>query len=354
MRSSLRSPRFWLGMAVSVLALVLAVRGVHWSQVRAELTGASYAWLLPASLVFCLGQVARALRWRAMFGRGPRPSRTDAFAILSVGYLVSTLLPLRLGDFVRAWLIGARTPAGATEGLATVMLERVVDLVCVVALVAILVPAPVAGLLVRVLGPGGWAQPALVQAAALLGALALYLVLVVMARAAAPVERQLVRLLSRGGLGTARADRAAAVVGRFLAALGALKRPRTAGSVAAWSVAVWLLGGLQYWLAMRVFHLDQSFAVAMFVLAASALWAILPSSPGYLGVFHHAIRVSLPFVAPSVTVDQALSYAVVLHAMGIVMLVVLGVVGLLMLGVSLPDVLRRSGAGAPPGLGEVS
>jgi heme O synthase-like polyprenyltransferase len=61
-------------------------------------------------------------------------------------------------------------------------------------------------------------------------------------------------------------------------------------------------------------------------------------------VFHHAIRTAVPYVAPAVTPDQALSFAVVLHAMGIGLLVVLGAVGLLMLGVSLPDVLHRSSA----------
>jgi hypothetical protein len=138
----------------------------------------------------------------------------------------------------------------------------------------------------------------------------------------------------------------AGLLGRFLMALGGLKRPRTAAKVAAWSVAVWLLGGLQFWLVMNAFGLGQSFAVAMFALGATALWAILPSSPGYLGVFHHAIRVALPFIAPAVTAGQALSFAVVLHAMGILLLVVLGAVGLVMLGASLPDLLRRSGAGA--------
>ncbi len=344
MRSALRSPRLWLGLAISVLALALAVRGVSWSNVRTELVGAQYGWLLPAALVIAVGQVARAARWQAMFGTGPRPGLQMAFAILSVGYLVSILLPLRLGDFARAWLIGVYTPAGATEALATVMLERVVDLITIVGLVAVIVPAPAAALLTTLLGPGPWSNPAFVRLVSLLAVGALFLALVILARLARPVRRAVVQVVDRLGFGQDRAVRSGDIVGRFLAALGALRQPRVATAVAAWSIAIWLIGGLQYWFVMKAFHLPLSFGAAMFALGATALWAILPSSPGYLGVFHHAIRVSVPAVAPTVSPDTALSYAVVLHGWTMAVLLLMGIVGLLMLGISLPELVRRSTA----------
>jgi uncharacterized protein (TIRG00374 family) len=342
MRSSLRSPRLWIGMAVSVLALVLATRGVSWSKVAAELGGASYGWLLPTVGVIALGQVARAVRWQALFGRGPRPDLYHAFAILSVGYLVNNVLPLRLGDFVRAWLVGSTTAARPTEALATVVVERVVDLLTIVGCVAVMVPQPTAALLADRLGEGPWADPQVLRLVILALLLGIYLVLVLLAVAAAPVRRVLERVLPRLGLGAERADKVAELAGRFLLALGALRRPRTAALVLAWSVLIWLIGGLQYWTVMRAFHLDLPFSTAMFVLGATALFAILPSSPGYVGVFQFAIQVSLPAIAPAVSADTTLSYALVLHAVTFATLVGLGVVGLLMLGVSFGDVMRRA------------
>lgn len=329
-------------MAVSVLALLLAVRGVSWSNMRSELAGAQYGWLLPTAVVIVAGQLIRAARWQAMFGKGPRPGLRPAFAILSVGYLVNILLPLRTGDLVRAWLVGASTPAGTTEALATVMLERVVDLITIVGLVAIMVPGATAALLSTVLGAGPWSSPEAVRLLSVLAVVALYVALVVLAWLDRPVRRAVVRVVDGLGGGPDRAAGADAIVGRFLAAVGVLRQPRAAAAVAGWSIAIWLLGGLQYWFILKAFHLPLSFAVAMFVLGATALWAVLPSSPGYLGVFHHAVRVSLPAIAPAVAADTALSYAVVLHGWTMAVLFALGVVGLLMVGMSLPELMRRS------------
>lgn len=56
-----------------------------------------------------LGQVARTWRWRLLFHRATRPPWRETFAALSVGYLVSTVIPLRLGDPIRAWAVGRYT-----------------------------------------------------------------------------------------------------------------------------------------------------------------------------------------------------------------------------------------------------
>lgn len=336
----------WIGIVVSVLALALAARGVDWREVGGELGGASYVWLLPAVAVITLGQVARAVRWQALFGRGPKPALLSAFAILSVGYLVNTVLPLRLGDFVRAWLVGSTTPAGSAEGLATIVLERIVDLLTVVGLVALLVPGPTAALLAQVPGVGQWAADArMVQVSVVTAVVVLYLVLVLLAVSALPVRNLVERGLGRVGMGPERARYFSGAVGRFLAALGALRQPRTAVLVAAWSIVVWLIGGLQYWMVMQAFHMNASFLAAMYVLGATALWAILPSSPGYIGVFHVAVRSSLPTVVATVSAERAFSYAVVLHAVTVATLIALGIVGLIMLGMSFGDVIRRAEVG---------
>jgi uncharacterized protein (TIRG00374 family) len=336
----------WIGIVVSVLALFLAARGVSWREVGNELRGASYVWLVPAVAAVVFGQIARALRWRAMFGLGPRPTLPSAFAILSVGYLINTVLPLRLGDFVRAWLVGATTPAGASEGLATIVLERIVDLLTIVGLVALLVPGPTAGLLAQLPGVGPWVgDPRLVQAAVVSFVVAVYLALILLAVLAEPARRFVERALGRVGMAAERARNLSGAVGRFLTSLGALRRPRTALLVAGWSIVVWLIGGLQVWTVMQAFHMDATFLAAMFVLGATALWAILPSSPGYIGVFQFAIRTSLPVVVPAVAVERAFSFATVLQAVTIVTLIVLGIIGLFMLGMSFGDLMRRAGAG---------
>jgi hypothetical protein len=347
MRSTARNPRFWLGLGISVAALYFAVRGVDWPVLVAELVAADYVWILPAAGVIVLGQGARALRWQVLFGDEPRPNRHDAFAILSIGYLVSAIFPLRLGDPARAWLVSSQTPASGTVAFGTVMVERAVDLLTVVALLAVLVPAPAAGLLTQQLGPGPWSEPANLGLMTLGLVAAVYLGFVVIARLGGRAGRLTAAGLERVGVAVPRARRVGMGVAGFATGFGMLRRPRYAALTALWCVAIWLLGGLQCWLVMFAFNLELPFAAAVFVLCGTAIFAILPSSPGYVGVFHAAVILTLAIIA-GVPKEAALSYAIVLHGLTMVVLVALGLVGLRMIGLSSRELEAHLGEAEAP------
>ncbi len=348
MRSTARNPRFWLGMGISVAALYFAVRGVDWRALFASLVEADYAWLIPAAAMIVLGQVARAIRWQVLFGDSPRPGGRDAFAILSVGYLVSGVFPLRLGDPVRAWLVGAYTPASGTVAFGTVMVERAVDLLTVLVLLAVLVPTHASRLLHGQLGAGPWSEPANLGAMTLGLVGLVYLGFVVMSRLGARAGRVTADLLARVGVSEARAERLGSGVAGFAAGFGMLRRPRYAAQTAVWCVLIWLIGGLQCWLVMFAFHLNLSFAAAVFVLCGTAIFAILPSSPGYIGVFHLAVKLTLAIIA-GIPPAVAVSYAIVLHGLTIAVLVALGLVGLRMLGLSSRELEAHLGEAEAPG-----
>lgn len=317
MSALLRQRRTWLGIAVSVVALWLVLRGVDWQEMQAALVGADYVWLLPAAASTVLVQVVRTLRWRVLFGGAPKPAPWPAFCIVSIGYLVNSILPLRLGDFVRAWLADTRTPAGGAEALATVFIERVLDLLTIFFLVALWAADPISQRLD--MGPLG--EPWSLRALVFTGIALFYLG----AAFAASQGDRARRWLGRGALGEQLA--------RFLEAFGPLGTPRVALGAALWSIALWLLGVWGYWLVFRVFHLDLSFGVALLTLGATAVLAILPSSPGYVGVFHSGVVGTLLGLGLA---DQAtaVSYALVLHGITTLMLLAMGLVGLWGLGLS--------------------
>ncbi len=345
MRPALHSPRFWFGIVLSVAALAWAVRGVAWADLLAELSTADYGWLIPTAILVLLGQLARAARWRILFGDGPRPSLRDAFAILSIGYLVSAVFPLRLGDPVRAWLADTHTPARGSEAFGTVMVERAIDLLTVLALLAAIVPGPAARLLQDQLGPGPWSNPARLAWIAIAAVAAVYVALFAASRAGARVGRAVSALLEGVGASPRFARGIGASVAGFAAGVGVLGRPRAAAAASAWSLVVWVLGGIEYWVCLKAFHLDLSFAAAVFVLCGTAVFAILPSSPGYVGLFHTAVIVTLGIFA-DVPKDAALSYAIVLHGVIMVVLIALGLVGLRMMALAPRDLEARLGGAA--------
>ncbi len=323
--------RLLLGLFVSAVAIVLATRGVEWSDVGTELANAQYVWLVPATLAIIAGQWLRGLRWRVLFGRDPSPTTTEAFLILSVGYLVSAILPMRPGDPVRAWLVGTRTQADGAQAFAAVLAERMLDLFTIAIMLALWLPEMGARLLASELGPGFWERPSLIRWGTLAVVAIVYFIAAAISRSAPVVARMV------GGNSLAR------LAGRFIGGFRSLSELRSASIAGALSIAIWILGASGYWAVMRAFDLELGFWVAVFAMCATAVLAIIPSSPGYVGVFHYAVQISLS-IAAGVPEHTALAYAVVLHALTIGVLVIIGVVALWALGLSWSGVTSRARA----------
>jgi glycosyltransferase 2 family protein len=342
MRRVFRTPRFWLGIGLSLALMAVALRGVSRDDLVRELAGADYRWLVPAGFMVVLGQIGRALRWQILFGRSERPPFGKAFAILSVGYLISVLLPLRLGDGVRAWLVETRTRADGAAALATVMVERAVDLLTIVFLLGLWVPAPGVAFAHRFLGVGDWLDEPALRWIVAGSAAGLYVALATVGGLASPVVRLAETALTRLGVGAERTARLASGMGRFLAAFAALRDPRTALATLATSIVIWWVGAASYWLVFQAFRIDLDMAGAVFAMCVGAVFAaILPPSPGYVGSFHTAIREALLFYPGQnltpVSPALAASYAIVLHGLTLLLLIVVGAAAVAYLGVSTTD-----------------
>lgn len=331
MRDSLRRRRTWIGIAVSLIALWYAANGVDWRSFLAVLREGEYIWLVPAALAVVLGQFLRAARWRQLFAVATRPSFRDTFAVLCVGYLVSTVFPLRLGDPVRAWAIDRQSDASLVEALATIAVERALDLLSIFLLLALLAAEPEAQLLHTRLGPGPWADPTTLRWLTAGLVLLAYLALVVSAALGRRLGEITAGLLQKLGFAAELSERLAGIVASFAEALRPLRRPGQALAALFWSILVWLVGALSYWLVLFTFDIRLPFAAAVFVMGCVAFAAILPSTPGYAGVFHAAVVFGLVLVA-EVSKDQAFSYAIVEHGMTMGVLLLMGPIGLRMLG----------------------
>jgi uncharacterized protein (TIRG00374 family) len=316
---------------------------VAWADVRTHLASADYAWLVPAVVLIVSGQVARAARWIALFGDSARPNLRDAFAILSVGYMISNVMPLRLGDPVRAWLVGTRTPGDAAEALSTVVSERVVDLLTILLLLAVANAESGAALISEVTGGTLHLAARELAVAATLLVLAAVVGLATLSTVADVVGETVTRFSHRWL--PRRATQLGRGVSRFLGAFRVMRQPRHALRIGFLSLVVWLIGAAGFWLVGQAFALGITYQAALFAMCAAALFAaFLPPSPGYVGAFHAAVQRSLALYSGT-ALSAGLSYALVLHAVTFVMLIAMGLVGLWMLGMTTRTLASSVAAG---------
>lgn len=310
----------WAGLLVSAFFAYLAVRHVQFDDVWHGLRTSNYWWLVPSFLMLAVTVFVRALRWRFLFSRETRPGTKPVLLALLIGYFFNNVLPARAGEAARIVVLTRRGGTSGAETAATVVIERVLDVVFLLALLFVTLPW---------LPEVTWLRPAAVLAVAVATGLAIAIVLLALfeERPLRFALRPLARLpfLSR--------ERVELIATNFARGLVSLRSPRLALGAAFWTALGWLTLAVSTWLLMIGFGIHVSLVGGLFVVVATNLAMILPSSPAAIGVFEAATLVALrPY---GISDSQALSYALVLHAMSFIPFVAVGLVlvrGTLVLG----------------------
>ncbi|MGH3073157.1 MAG: lysylphosphatidylglycerol synthase transmembrane domain-containing protein [Gaiellaceae bacterium] len=309
----MRRALVWSGLLLSLLFGYLAFRDADLGELGDSLRETNGAYLVPAGLALAAGVLVRAWRWQLLFERARRPRFGLVANALLIGYLFNTILPARPGELARVQVLGKRADVSRAEVLATVVLERVYDLFVLIALLAVAAPfLPAVAWLNAALGLGAVLGLALLAAALLVRRYG---------RRGARILLKPLTLLP--AVGEERVDVMAASVVNGLAAVRAMRPALTALLVTALS---WLLLAVSAWFLLRGTGIDAGFAAALLVLVATNLALVLPASPAGLGVFEAAAVLAL--AAFDVGREQALSYALVLHALNALPFVVVGYLAL--------------------------
>ena len=296
----LRSPLFWIGLLISLGALWLSFRGLHWGEVGSALRHANYFLLLPAAIAMFFSLYFRAIRWGVLFHPRTDLRVSALMGTMNIGYSVNNLLPLRVGELVRAYLIGEAEGVSAAHAVSTIVVERVLDVLTVVLMLVLLLPF--------IDMPAWAATPALVAGVVFL-VLAVLLATLSRARqwalAAADWCARLLPARHRTPLHGA----AEAVMEGF----GVLNKPAVLALSVGWSFVSWLFSALMMFFVQQAFDLGVGFEAAPFVLATTALAMLVPASPGSIGTFELVVVKGMKNVF-DVGSNAAASYALVQHA----------------------------------------
>jgi uncharacterized protein (TIRG00374 family) len=312
-------------IAVSLAFLVLALQGIDLKALGAALRQANYLWLLPAIVITLAILAVKGVRWQLLFLPEAHLPFAPVFTALCAGYLASNVLPARLGEVVRVVLLTSEEPVGVARTISTIVVERLLDILSLLIILMLLLPFITL-------------PPAMTRAAqglailALAGSAVLLLLSSWKVRVLGWTRSVLhhIRFLDRPqvyeGIGHL-IDGFATLRGRLGLLLIGLSLLSWAGSVA--------VG----WCVSKAFGMSVPVAGIAFALVVVALGMVVPSSPGYIGVFHYLATVALaPFGVPK---NVALSYALVWHGLNYVELSVVGLIALWVHGTSLGQVMQK-------------
>jgi glycosyltransferase 2 family protein len=324
-----------IGAALAVVLLVWALRGVHLSEVMRHLRNAHPVPLFAAVVLATLTYPLRLVRWRLLLRAddGGPLSATPLWHAVAIGFMANNVLPFRAGELVR--LLAASRLAGVrfTAALSSVAVERIFDGLSVVGLLSV---ALLASDLPPDVAVGGVSVRHAAQAAGVMGAAALVAALLVVVFPLA-AERVVRGLLPAGGF----AERIVSLIEGVRHGLSVLRSPALLAGTIIWSLNLWLINGLAFYVAFKAFDIPVGFLGALLLQGILVFGITVQLTPGFVGQFEAAIVAALALYR--VPNDLASSYAIAYHATTFVPIILLGAWSLARTPLALSD-LRAPGS----------
>ena len=323
MRSHLRTI---IVLAIAAALIAVFLHNVDLWRVGASILHAQPEWLVLSIATMLVNLAIRALRWQYLLEPLGHTSFMSSFRATAVGFAASSVLPARAGEVIRPYFLARQAPADqkgrmtATGAFATIILERLLDLVTVLILLASFVF--VFGKNLAGVNPTGFALVKWAGASAAAISITVLLVLFVLAGDPARLGRTMARL--EQVVPSSLAGLIAKIAEKFARGLGAIRSPSRLFIALAWSFPLWLSICLGIWAVAVAFRFAIPFTGSFLLVALLVLGVAVPT-PGAVGGFHEAVRVgaTMFYGAPD---EAAVGAAIVLHLFSILPALLLGLI----------------------------
>lgn len=329
-----RRVQFVVGLLLALVLLAFFFRQADWAEVAASLRRADYRLVAVSVAASVAGFLLRAVRWKYLVMPLKRVGMGPLINATMIGWAVTALLPGRLGEVVRPVLLGQKEGISKSATVATVVLERLFDMLAILLLLGLYLlafPLPTG------LGAQGTAVMRGLRLSGALAVLALLLMvglLVGLQVAPHRSERIVQRIL--GLLPRPLARRLFELLRAFLRGFDSIREPRLVAMSGAWTLVLWGVHTLEYWVLFPAFDIDVPDYAVLPLMVLIVVGVAVPT-PAAVGSFHAAAQIGLTTLW-AVPNDVAISYAIVSHAVAFVPVTIIGIVLMGREGMSLGQV----------------
>jgi glycosyltransferase 2 family protein len=305
-----------LAVAISVGLLLWALRGVRLTDVLQHVAAAKPAPLLAAVVLATLTFPLRLIRWRLLLrdDRGQPYPAGSLWHAVALGFMANNVLPLRAGELVRAYAASRLAGIRFATVLSSIVVERIFDALTVVALLTLALLTPDLPASISI---GGVSVAQMAQTGGVVGGAALLVAILVLA-APLTAERLVRRLLPWQRL----ADRIVGLIEEIRQGLVVLRTPARLLAVLFWSLVLWLVNALAFYVGFWSFDIPVGYAGALLLQGLLALGISIPSTPGFFGPFEAVIVAVLGLYG--VPRDLAFSYAIAYHLTSFIPITLMG------------------------------
>jgi len=324
--------RIGVSLVVGILLLVALIWWTGIDEIGAAIGSASPLWLAASAAVIPPAYVLRAIRWKLLLAPVKKTVRvSNTFWSTAVGSMVNTIIPIRLGEFVRAYTLGEKEGTGFAPSLSSIVVERTLDMIGLLSI----------GVVTMLLVSTQADLPSL--AVNIFTAVAVFIAAVLAVIIAGIKKEELIikiltRVTSKIPLIKKYTTRIADFASSLIEGLqGLSQNPKMFIANMSITWLLWLIYTSATYFTFIAFNQPLSFVAAILGGALMSLSHILPATPGYVGSYE--IFWALIFLALSVTEETTLvAMGVTSHLVGLLPIIILGCISVVWLGVSFEEI----------------
>jgi uncharacterized protein (TIRG00374 family) len=305
--------RLLLGIVISGVCVYLGFRNVDFGSMWQALRTANYLWLLPAVGFMFLSLWLRAIRWRYFMDPIKKVETSKLYSAMMIGYMGNNVFPLRLGEIMRAYAIGKSAQVSKAASFATIIVERIIDLLSLLAILALTIFFHTFPVWIE---KAGW----LIFA----GSVGLVIFIVFLMEKTDQTLRIVDVVLSP--LPARISASARKILRSFLEGFAVFKRAEHYWSITWQSIVMWLFYAGIVYVTLVAFRLDTAYDLpwitSLVVLVMVSIGIMIPSSPGYVGTYHLLCIQAMAFF--NVPASEAAGFAVILHVVNFIPVTIVG------------------------------
>ena len=324
--------RIGVSLAVGILLLVVLLWWTGIDQIGAAIGSASPLWLVVAALAIIPAYILRALRWKLLLAPVKKDVRiSNTFWSTGIGFMVNTLIPVRLGEFVRAYILGEKEGTGFAPSFSSIVVARTLDLIGLlsIGIVTMLLVSAQAGL-------SSLVSDIFTAVAVLIAAI--LSVIIVGIKKEDLIIKWINGITSKIPLVKKYTARIADFTSSLIKGLqGLSQKPRMFAVNIALTWVLWLTQTSAIYFTFMAFNYPMPFVAAILGGVLMSVSHILPATPGYVGSYE-AFWVVIFTLLGVTQANMLLAMGVISHLIGVIPIVLIGSISVVWLGVSFGEI----------------
>ena len=289
-------PKVIIGVVISLAGIYWAFKDFDFFDFKQSIQQIDFVYFLLAT-IFLWGSVwLRGIRWKWLFNDSASPSVASLYRAELIGYFGNNVLPLRLGEILRAYIVGKENNLPKSFVFGTVVFERLMDMFALIFF----------GIILLILYPfeEGWVGDYILKGSSVI-LIVIFVLIIIKRFKLKSTENKILRIFNQ-------------IMDGLLSI-----RKKSIIPVVISSILIWSIYLLNVYLIQRAFQFNLSWTQSLAILVISSLALSIPSAPGMIGTFHAAVKYTMVELFDKAPNDGN-SFAIMMHSYGYILFTLLG------------------------------